>query len=84
MKLADTVKDRQLFGRCGLLPEHDELKYLSVGNYIRLKTKTGNCFWARILNRRGNRFICRLDDAVPELERGALCSCSCSEIFGIV
>lgn len=84
MKLADTKPDRQLYGKCGILPDWNELKGLSAGNYLRLKTKEGACFWALILERRENRFICRLDDAVPELERGALCSCSCDEIFGIV
>jgi len=84
MKLANTEKDRQLFGNCGLLPEHDELKSLKTGNYLKLKTKAGDLFWALVLQRKGNRFVCRLDDAVPELERGALCSCGCSNVFGIV
>ena len=84
MKLADTEKDSQLFGKCGLLPEHDELKELSAGNYIRLKTESGNCFWAAILERRGSRFICRMDDTADGLPRGSMLSCSCGEVFGII
>jgi len=84
MKLADTKREKQLYGLCGVLPGWDELKALQEGNYIRLKTKAGDCFWALVLQRRENRFICRLDDAVPELERGALCSCGLDNVYGIV
>lgn len=84
MNLANTKSDKIIYGNCGILPNWNELKALQQGNYIRLKTKAGACFWALILERRENRFICRLDDAVPELERGALCSCGCDDVFGIV
>lgn len=84
MKLANTEKDKQLYGDCGILPGWNELKSLKVGNYLRLRTEGGAFFWALVLQRKGNRFVCRLDDAVPELERGALCSCGCDDIFGVV
>ena len=60
MNLADTEKDKQLYGKCDLLPGWDELELLNEGNYIRLKTKDGAFFWALVLKRRDNRFICRL------------------------
>lgn len=84
MKLADTVKDKRIYGNCGLLPGRDELKGLREGNYIRLKTQEGNCFWALITQRKGNRFIVRLDDSVPEMPRGEITSCGTANIYGIV
>ena len=56
MNLSDTEKDPKMYGNCGLLPEHDELKDLSDRNYIRLKTESGNLFWALILQRKGSSF----------------------------
>jgi len=84
MHLANTEKDRRIYGKCGLLPEHDELKSLDAGDYLRLKTEAGAFFWALILQRKGNRFVVRLDDSVPELPRGDITSCGTANIFGIV
>ena len=84
MRLANTESARELYGNCGLLPGWKELKVLNDG-YIRLKTATGVCFWALIIERRANnRFLVRLDDSTPELPRGDITSCGTANIFGIV
>jgi len=84
MKLATTEKDRTLFDKSKLLPDDSELNALRAGNYLRLKAADGSLFWALVLERRNGRFIVRLDDSTPELARGAITSCGCSNVFGVV